>query len=50
MPKKTMKFDHGYIVTEYREDQAGQPIEECQVVRADNGRFYREDEHTSLGF
>ena len=43
-----MNFDHGYIVTEYREGQDGQPIKECQVVRADNGRFYRADEPTSF--
>jgi hypothetical protein len=39
-----MDADYGYIVTTYRVEQAGQPIDECQVVRATNGRFFGRDE------
>ena len=39
-----MNADHGYIVITYRVEQAGQPIDECQVVRAANGKFFGRDE------
>ena len=47
-PKTTMPCDHGYIVKGYREEQAGQLIEESQVVRANNGRFYLQDENITF--
>ena len=31
-------------MTTYRVEQAGQPIDECQVVRAANGKFFGRDE------
>ena len=37
-----------YIVRSYSVEQAGQPIQENQVVRAGNGRFFRTDEARSF--
>ena len=51
-PKKLTKTitvgNPGYIVRSYSVKQAGQPIQENQVVRAGNGRFFGRDDPRSF--
>ena len=39
-----LQVDHGWLLVGYSEDQAGQAIRQDDVIRANNGRWFTQEE------